>query len=383
MKRMLCVWMVLCLLGTQAFATALRSDSYTDVPSVMTHDSVLSFTAGAAGEVAVLPPDAGTSALLEDLYAFVWSQKNRPARFYDTKTQHKIERLVPEITIDALHMSEFMGVQLPDADPAAETAFRLEVEGDYAPGQLIVAVLGVPAAAAWQWYPYRCEAVSTGVICWEVPAVDYRSLAADRAVLHVLTIRQGVGDAQSGIESREENTPRPSKQADDLSRVETWESASGTALADDFRIFFVDKTDPMREEISRIAERIGEGVPPVRCFPETIRQEAQQLLPHADVDALAVYDIVAVQAENYRDTYGDVSTTNRFAASYRADKAMMAVLGFWSDETGFAWYVLRASALSDADEVEIVYKQLVLPMMEEKAAMLVVFSESLTEKEVK
>lgn len=385
MEKLLCAALMVCLLLCAAMGTgnAEVSADYTDVPSVMTQDSVRSFTAEPGGRVELLQPYAESSALLEELYDFVWKQQNRPVRFYDEETQRRIQALVPEISIDSLYMTEFMGLALSAGDAQAEgMTMCVTLEPDYTPGQLIVAVLGIQNADdSWAWYPYRGEVPETGVIRWKMPAEDFAALAQDRSVLHILTIRPGGMGLDASSARHPEETARPSKQAGDLTKVDGWESTSGEAIEDTFRIFFVDLTEPMQAEMLRLEAFIAEGHAPIEWFPEEIQNQAREMKQNGTAETMVIYDIAAVMDENYRDTYGDVATENSFPTSYRADREMFALLGFWTEAEQFEWYYLRANGLEDGDDAEIVYQQLVLPTMEEKPAMLIVFSEPLIEDE--
>lgn len=390
MKKLLCAVLAIGLLMCSTISAGIAesyTDDYTDVPSVMTQDSVQRFTAEPHGSVELLQPYPESVALLEELYDFVWNQQKRPVRFYDEDTQNAIQALVPEVDIDNLYMTEFMGLQLSIGDERSESmAMRVELEPDYVPGQLIVAVMGIQNADdTWSWYPYRGNVPEIGVICWDMPIDEFVALTQERSVLHILTIRPGSGNQEKEPNVTPEETARPSKQAGDLTNVTGWESTSGAAIEDPFRIFFVDLTEPMQAEMLRLETFIAEGHAPIEWFPEEIQNQAQEMKQDgAAVDKMLVYDVVAVMDENYKDTYGDVATENSFPTSYSADKEMFALLGFWqNDENAFEWYYLRANGMENTTNAEIVYKQLILPTMEEKPAMLIVFSEPLIEDETK
>lgn len=390
MKKLLLAVLVIGLLMCSTISAGIAepyAEDYTDVPSVMTQDSVQSFTAELYGSVELLQPYQESVALLEELYDFVWNQQNRPVRFYDEDTQNAIQALVPEADIDNLYMTEFMGLQLSIDDERSESiAMRVELEPDYVPGQLIVAVMGIQNADdSYTWYPYRGNVPEIGVICWDMSINEFVALTQDRSVLHILTIRPGSGNQGQESDANPAETARPSKQVGDLTNVAGWESTTGSKIDDSFRIFFVDLTGPMQEEMLRMESFISEGHAPIEWFPEEIQNQAQEMKQDsATVNEMVIYDVVAVMDENYQDTYGDVATENSFPTSYSADKEMFALLGFWqSDANEFEWYYLRASGMENTTNAEIVYKQLVLPTMEEKPAMLIVFSEPLIEDETK
>ena len=140
---MLLAIVMLLSLATTAFASTIVSDEYTDVPIAMTQDSVLSVAANEECSVQTLQPDAASIALLDDVYRFVWEDENRPARYYDEETQKKISALCGGIDIDIFHMTEAMRLQLAGA-PENMVTVDMELEIEYRPGQLVVAVLGIP-----------------------------------------------------------------------------------------------------------------------------------------------------------------------------------------------------------------------------------------------
>ena len=151
----------------------------------MTQDSVISVTASEGRAVEVLQPNIESFALLNDIYRFVYEDKNRPARYYDLPTQAEISELCGGIDIDILHMTEAMRLQLVDLQEesvdsteeiaATEAAITMEtpesvvvdmkLDVKYYPGQLVVVVLGIPGKNLnYTWYPYRAEVPETGLI---------------------------------------------------------------------------------------------------------------------------------------------------------------------------------------------------------------------------
>lgn len=388
MKKLWCIWLIIgCLMqgSAAAWAAEMDDEAYTDVPSVMTQDSVQHFTAEPCGQVEVLQPWQESAELLEELYDFVWNQLKRPVRFYDEETQSRIQALMPEADMDSLYMTEFMGMQLSLTDENAESVdVSAEFETDYTPGQLIIAVLGIRNDEGdYSWYPYRGDVPETGMICWTMPMDEFAELTQERIVLHILTLRPGTGNQADESAAQPETAVRPSKQAGDLTYIGSWKSTTNAEMDDQFRIYFTDLTQSMQDEISHIEAGIREGKSPIDCFPETIRMQAQEAKQDGmPVDGMVIYDIAAVMAENYQDTYGDVATESCFPTSYSAEKEMFALLGFWTGEN-FEWYYLRANGLEGTENAEIVYRQLILPTMEEEPAMLIVFSEPLTEDEAK
>jgi len=156
-------------------------------------------------------------------------------------------------------------------------------------------------------------------------------------------------------------------------------------------IWLVELNEPMQEEVRRIGEHVAEGKPILDYFPEERKDEALLMLPEDIAPAdLVCYDVIALMAEEYKDTYGDVNVEIVFGTAYDPDKAMIILAGFVNEEDPMApfveWYVLRAEALEPregqekSDSVEIGLKQLFLPDMEEEPIMLVVISQALDEQ---
>lgn len=388
-KVFICLMAAVCLLFGSAYAQqiSMLGSEYTDVPSVPTQDAVVTFRADQDCEVTVLLPDEKEIALLEDVYAFVWKEGNRPARYYDEETQKKIAEL-SGVDIDVLHMTEFMALELA-GHPQKPVRMNVLLDVDYQPGQLIVVVMGIDGDGdgVYRWFPYRGEVPETGRILYDVPEEEFKEMTGQQVIFHVLTVREG---PRGGILSREtierEQIATPSKDAGDLVKIRRWYSTNGEAIDDDFSIFLVNRTEAMEREIDRIAAHIRGGGAPITWFPEEMQRQTQLLHPvDLNVTDMVIYDIAAVMAENYKDTYGDVATENLFAAAYSPDSRMAAMLGFpiegAAEAPYFDWYCLRAEALETDAHVEIVFKQLVIPTMEEQPAMLVIFSEPIAQEE--
>lgn len=385
MKKLFCMALILCVCmagAPVADAATLQREEDTDVPSVMTQDSVREFTMEAGGQAVLLQPYEETVDLLEQMYDFVWRQKGRPVRFYDGQTQSRIAALAPEIDIDSLYMTEFMGTQIENGAADGKTVtMHMEIDTKYTPGRLVVVVMGMKADdGSYRWFPYRGEVPQTGVIEWQMGAQDAEALSQEKTVLQVLTVRTGAGGYVQGQTQEDEGEPRPSRQARDLTKIDDWSSESGEPIDDLFRIYYVERTQEMDEEMLRMEQFIGEGNAPIEWFPEDVRRQVQQMQPGgAEIGEMVIYDIEAVMDENYREAYGDIATESSFPTSYSAQKEMFALLGIQTQEGGFEWHYLRANGLDETQKAEIVYKQRILPVLQQEPAMLVVFSEPLIE----
>jgi len=418
MKLRICCLLALALmLAMSASASLMVDEEYTDVTSVMTQDAVLElewFSEEPEEELSInlQQPDKQSMQLLEDIYDFVWREGNRPVRYYDEETQQKIQALVPGVDIDALYLTEFMaqdmhGVPREDEDVVVERLLDVE----YQPGQLVVVVLGYEdpvdedGVGEYRWFPYRGHVPELGLIRYTIPKEDYDILTQQEQVIyHVLTIRVGArGDVLVHYEASMDRNEVPSKRAENLITINKWYSSTGAVIEDNFSIFVVDKTKEMNREIERIGRYLAEELPDgehnkiINWFPPELVNQAQLLIgEEVDRETLIGYDIVAVMSKEYKDTYGDVSTESNFAPAYSSEKKMVSMLGFPLEEdelpdlppeelekvTHFEWYCLRTEAHDTSevsDMVEILYKQLVIPWMEEEPALLIVLSEPLEE----
>ena len=390
MKRLIAWLLTVVLLLSAAAAESLIDDAYTDVPTAMTQDSVAELFANEECLIETLQPDEESIALLDSVYRFVWEGKNRPARYYDVPTQEKISALIGGGDIDILHMTEAMRLQLTGAPVNPVTAtMRLNVE--YRVGQLIVVVLGIPQGGGeYVWYPYRGRVETLGEIKWDIPVEDWTALCRQPISFHVLTDRIGPrgGRLWGWEEYHEKNPPAFSKDSGDVNGMRYWYSEWGEKIEDNFRVWLVDLNDPMQAEVQRIGAHVADGKPILDYFPEDRKAEALLMLP-ADVApaTLVAYDVIALMAEEYKDTYGDVNVEIVFGTAYDPLKAMVVLAGFVNQDDPRApfveWYVLRAEALEPqegqdkSDSVEIGLKQLFLPDMEERPVMLVVISQEL------
>lgn len=390
-RRILTLVVFMCLLLTVGMAESLVDNDYTDVPTAMTQDSVAELLAGENCTAETLQPDEESIALLDDVYRFVWEERNRPARYYDEETQRKIAEL-SGVDIDVLHMTEAMRLQL-SGEPEHPVTVTMRLNVEYRVGQLVIVVLGIPQEdGEYLWFPYRGRVEVLGEIKWDIPVADWEQLRLQPISFHVLTDRIGPrGERLWHTETITEQVPVFSKDSHDVTTTVTWYTESGEPIEDDFRVWLVDLTEPMQAEVLRIGKHLAEGGAILDYFPAERRDEALLMLDEgADIASLIPYDIIALQDENYKDTYGDVNVEIVFSTAYRHDRAMVILAGFPIRDAAEApwveWYVLRAAALEEYDQrkgdhpVEIGLKQLNLPRMEEEPLMLVVISEAIEQE---
>ena len=262
MKRIFAWLLMIVLILGIANAESLVDDAYTDVPTVMTQDSVAELFANEDCLIETLQPDEESIALLDSVYKFVWEGKSRPARYYDLPTQEKIAEISGG-DIDRLHMTEAMRLQLTGAPVNPVTAtMRLNVE--YHVGQLIIVVLGIPQGnGEYVWYPYRGRVETLGEIKWDIPEADWAELCKQPISFHVLTDRIGPrGGRIWGMKEYYEKLPPVfSKDAGDVRKVRYWYTEWGEKITDNFRVWLVDLTDPMQSEVQRIGAHVAAGKP--------------------------------------------------------------------------------------------------------------------------
>lgn len=311
---------------------------------------------------------------------------NRPARYYDEETQKKIAKLAG-CDIDILHMTEAMRLQLsgmPIDEKAKEITAEMLLDVDYHIGQLIVVVMGIPQypeaeeekvkpgnngkhlgndkgnshktkepgkkdkqsvaegeeilpedalleeKAEYIWYPYRGRVEETGEIEWDIPLKDWIELSKQPVSFHVLTNRIGPrGERIMHEEQYKEKYDIFSKDSGDVIKTRRWYSESGEPIEDNFRVWTVELTEPMLAEVQRIALHLEKEGLLMDYFPEERRAEAMLMLPEGiDPETLIAYDIIALQDEEYKDTYGDVTAEIDFATEYSHEKAMVVLAGF-------------------------------------------------------
>ena len=393
MKKFLMAVALLVSLATVASAVTIEENEYTDVPTAMTQDSVLRAKASQDCEVELLQPDEASIALLGHIYNFVWEEENRPVRYYDEQTQQEIQKLCGDGDIDILHMTEAMHLQL-HGEPEEAVTVEMELDAEYKPGQLVIVVLGIPEGELeYTWYPYRAEVPETGLLKWEIPTEDWEKLCGQSISFHALTVRIGPGGEYLwGEDAYPDMASVFSKTSSDVYRAHRWYTESGETIEDDFRLYLTELTDPMQQEVLRIAEHLEEEKLLLDYFPQERKEEALLMLPEGIGEAdLVAYDIIALMDENYKDTYGDINVELRFATSYDTEKAMVVLAGFENkdaeEQPYMDWYVLRAEAIETeenvtaTDLVRIGLKQLNLPRMEEEPLMLVVISQELDDRQ--
>lgn len=381
--------LILCLSLTVLVGQAeiLHSQDYTDVPGMPTQDSVCYIQILPGYLCDAQPADEYSMRIFNELFSFVYDEKQRPVRFYDELTQEQIESLIDGVNPDILHMSEYMTVLMSAEDSIAHESndymFDMLIDVDYVPGQLVVAVIGTEYQSdeTLDWHPYLCEVTETGRIIMHIPEEDIVEYADAPVLLNVLTDRIGAREAIWTKEEIIERIVRPSKSEEDLRRVIHYYTESGNPLEDNFKIFTVSLTEEMTEEIERMRLFLKQSPSLYSYFPETIQSEMLLVFPKGtDMESLIAYEIIAIRDENYRDTYGDVAARLQFAVNYSEEQSVVAMLGFPKKDAiapEWEWTCMRAT-VNDGG-IETIFEQLMLIRLEEEPGLLMIISDSIPE----
>lgn len=405
---------IIALMFITAQAENIDNSHYTNVPGTTTQDAVTGCSAeilindsfSAAWSMEFLQPDALTLAALLDIYDFVLENSVMPARYFPEDVQQEIREILDGADPEILHMSEFMSV-LPESVAVEDGVARVQLvfDVDYQPGQLVVVMFGdidevdpsvLTEAEIRQieWTPLPAEVVQPGVIEFTIPHTLLMDIQAQQTMFNVLTDRRGGrGSGESGYTETPAQVIVPSKNASDMTIISNeYYNAGGEPLSDDFRIYLTEKTPVMQEEIRRIENYIqpagSEPRPIAGWFSDEVINEVSLFAgADFDTDTLLAYEIKAVAAENYIDTYGDVRTAFQFATPYRDGQTIVSVLGVPSENpdgangTQMEWTVLNT--VVEDSMTKITFKQLLIPTMEEESLLLIVLSEPIDSETAK
>lgn len=381
----------LVLTSTAAFASDITDTVYTNVPGTTTQDSVMLIELEGQKDdsIKTLPPDQDTVDALAAIFNYVKDNNASPVSYFDKSTQNAIQALLPSgVDPNSLHMTEFMAVTLDNQSPAGsdgKTSLLLDV--DYEVGQLAVMMIGrEDENGVITWTPLKDEVVQVGLHEFTIPADLLQSANGHKVLLSVLTDRVGKRGGVVDINVIREHIVFPSKTAKDIIRIEKIYREFGEPMPDDFAILITDQTEQMTTEIANIRAFVkDEHHPLFNYFSQSVQDEAKLLMPQGtDTDTLLAYEVVAVSAVNYRDTYGDATAVIQFPTPYQDGQTVIALLGLYrADAQGFNgsimdWTVLKASVQDNA--VNVTFKQLLLPKMEIDKALLVILSEPIANK---
>jgi hypothetical protein len=381
-KRILGILLAIMLLTGSAFAAVL-----TDAPGTPTQDRAVLLKAEwmddahTEYELDRLPADQLTMDTVTDIYDFVYEQGNRPVRWYPEETQREIEAMV-SVDPDSLYMTEFMRLHAADAEPQADLSAVMQLEIDYQVGQLTVVVLGdTTDSENIDWTPVESHVTAIGVVEFEVPQSLMTQLYGEDLLFSLLTIRQGPTQHEEAT-ATEVPEIRPSKTAEDNTRIVDTVTEEGTALPDDFELVIVPETDIIKREISLLQQYVTEqNQPALSWLPEEDQNRVRYLLG-ADTDDLIVTDYVPLITRDYRATDGDAVGSIAFATPYEEGQTIVTALGIpkddaetaaANDETQMDWSV-QPAVVREGGWVDIVFDQLALIDMETDTGLLLMLS---------
>lgn len=381
-KRILGILLAIMLLTGSAFAAVL-----TDAPGTPTQDRAVFLKAEwlddarTQYELERLPADQLTMDTVTDIYDFVYEQGNRPVRWYPEKTQREIEAMV-SVDPDALYMTEFMRLHAEDAEPQADLSAVMQLQIDYQVGQLTVVVLGdTTDPENIVWTPVESHVTAVGVVEFEVPQSLMEQLYGEDLLFSLLTIRQGP-TKHTEVVPTEVPEIRPSKTAEDNTRIIETITDDGTARPDDFELVIVSETDIIKREISLLQQYVTEqNQPALSWLPEEDQNRVRYLLG-ANTDDLIVTDYVPLITRDYRATDGDAVGSIAFATPYEAGQTIVTALGIpkadadaaaLNDETQMDWSV-QPAVVREGGWVDIVFDQLALIDMEKDTGLLLMLS---------
>ncbi len=381
-KRILGILLAIMLLTGSAFAAVL-----TDAPGTPTQDRAVFLKAEwlddarTQYELERLPADQLTMDTVTDIYDFVYEQGNRPVRWYPEKTQREIEAMV-SVDPDALYMTEFMRLHAEDTEPQADLSAVMQLQIDYQVGQLTVVVLGdTTDPENVVWTPVESHVTAVGVVEFEVPQSLMEQLYGEDLLFSLLTIRQGP-TKHTEVVPTEVPEIRPSKTAEDNTRIIETITDDGTARPDDFELVIVSETDIIKREISLLQQYVTEqNQPALSWLPEEDQNRVRYLLG-ANTDDLIVTDYVPLITRDYRATDGDAVGSIAFATPYEAGQTIVTALGIpkadadaaaLNDETQMDWSV-QPAVVREGGWVDIVFDQLALIDMEKDTGLLLMLS---------
>jgi hypothetical protein len=417
MKKFIIGALILLLLCSAVVVNAeeILDSEFTDTAGTSTQDSVMGIENSEGFHIGTLEPDAGSQDTLDELYDFVRKEDNPPARFFDEATREKIRQMTGgKVYLDALHLTEFMSVSIKKTT-ATDSGLIAEMllDVDYQPGQLVIMVFGfMDEENKLIWLPVEAEVVSLGKLHFEISSEDAKAFTQERQLMLVLTDRVG---KRGGIVLEEEDHEQvgiPSIGIEDKTVIRRIYLPGDPDKVADFNISLVPLTQEMQEEIDRLQEYSEKNEDQLLgFFEQNVQDEVKLLLRNQSTDNLIVYEAVALDQEDYKDTEGDVAVLIEFATPYRLTQAVVALVGIPADEIPakpsvaesttkpsvtestakpsvgestaddetFEWTALRTEVKEDG--LDITFKQLLLSRMREKdiPILLLILSEPAVE----
>lgn len=388
-KALILMIALLLAMMTSIYGGALAevvADSYTDTPANPTQDNVTEIRAvqtvpGADPEeyiVLTMGPTAATVWLLGALYDFVDINQVPPVRWFPEEIQQDIRKLLDGGDPDALYIPEIFSALPQRTEQAGDVDVDMLMNIDYAPGALIVVVLGVETETGVDWFALKGDVPVDDTIHFEIPAEVNAQLAGHETLTVVFTAKPGEGWQEEETILRPEPTFVPSKSGSNMTYVEDKVTISGTGDPSDCRILIVPQTEAARQELARFTDWMTKkGKAPLDYFDDKILNEISLLLPDTDLGTLLPYEVECVMVENYKQPYGNVMARFRFPSDFTAEKKTATLLGMPQADGSFVWTVLYTQ-INDP-HTEITFSSTVLPAMMAQPGLMLVFSEPIAE----
>lgn len=373
------------LLGSVSLAEVV-AESYTDTPANPTQDNVteiraMKILAGrdpAAYSILTMEPTRATIWLLGELFDFVNINQVPPVRWFPEETQQAIRKILDGADPDMLYIPEIFSMLPQRSMQPGSVSVDMRMNIDYAPGALIVVVLGQETETGVEWFALKGDVLADDTIHYEIPADAAARLAGRETLTVVFTVKPGEGWQETETVLRPEPTYVPSKSGSNMTYVEDKVTISGTGDPSDCRIVVVPRTDAARQELAGFTAWMTEsGKAPLNYFDDLIRGEIQLLLENTDLSTLLPYEAECVMVENYREPFGDVMARFIFPSDFQAEKKLVTLLGMPRDDGSFAWTVLYTE-MNDP-YTEITFSSTVLPAMMAQPGLMLVFSEPIAE----
>ena len=364
---------VLCV---TALASDIVAQQYTDVPGTPTQDAVVSIEADGV-TVQTARPVTLTMSELQSQYKFVVDENNRPVNYFEETVRTRIMELAAAqgTAAELLHISEFFNSAFTGcASATADAEVSLQLTATYTAGQPVVSLLGVPdESGVIVWHALDSSVTGNHIVTFIVPLELLATLEGKDVIISVMTIRYAtIGSAEQVPAGFEVITP--SMSISDINNVVDLITSGGAA--DEFQIMLAEETTPMQEARDELYQVAGSGQPVATYFDEATRNTAS-LLQGDDLDSLVAYEIAAVTAVNYVDTYGDAAAVFTFATPYTEDMSGVTMAGYYDEEQGtMVWTALRTEFTEGG--VSVTFTQQLIPILEERGVMIVVLSEPIS-----
>lgn len=389
-KALALVLAVLCLMSS-ALAVNVLEETYSNAPANPTQENVTEIRAFYLQEaqekvsctVTAAEPSQLTVDILKEIFDFVDINQQPPARWFPEETRKQIGSII-DGDPDSLYIPEFMSLLPEKMQLDTDVKVDMYMNIDYAPGQLVVPVLGRVTEDGLEWKALPGQSVEEGdvenILRFIVPR-DVAALYAGEEILLALFAAAPI-DGQWTKEQmiREEEVFVPSKNASDIIYVvdEVFRNLAGEPV--DCKISIASKTWSIEKELEKMTEHFMDPAKiAIRYFDEETVRETALILKDTDIDTLLLYEFTQVMAENYLEPYGDVMARFAFPTPFDAEKAIIALIGIPDKEnkTIFHWMPLHAAKVDDY--LEITFSSSVLPAMMEDAGILLVMSTPLEE----